>query len=53
LLVLLASYDPLTEQERAETIEALAAAVGWLRAEVATSITRKRAPRLELQLLPG
>jgi len=53
LLVLLASYDPLTEQEHVEAVEALQAAAGWLRAEVATSITRKRAPRLELQLLPG
>lgn len=53
LLVLLAAYDPLSEQERVETIESLRDAAGWLRAEVATSITRKRAPRLELQLLPG
>ncbi|WP_254513554.1 ribosome-binding factor A [Anatilimnocola floriformis] len=53
LLVLLTSNDPLDEQERQEVLDALGAAAGWLRAEVATSITRKRAPRLELQLLPS
>jgi ribosome-binding factor A len=51
LLVLLVPLDPLTAEEREATTAALAAASGWLRTEVATSITRKRAPRLLLQLL--
>lgn len=32
---------------------ALAAAAGWLRTEIAASITRKRAPRLTFQFLPA
>jgi ribosome-binding factor A len=53
LLVLLVPLDPLSEAERGETISALEIASGWLRSEIASAITRKRAPRLLLQLLPG
>lgn len=51
LLILLVPLDRLTADEREEITEALAAANGWLRSEVTTAITRKRAPRLLLQLL--
>jgi ribosome-binding factor A len=53
LLVLLVPLDPLTADEREEVTAALQIANGWIRSEVATAITRKRAPRLLLQLLPG
>lgn len=52
LLVLLVPLDPLTEAEREEVTAALEVAAGWLRTEIASAITRKRAPRLMLQLLP-
>ncbi len=52
LLVLLVPLDPLTDIEREEVADALQVAAGWLRSEIASAITRKRAPRLVLQLLP-
>jgi ribosome-binding factor A len=52
LLVLLVPLDPLTDVEREEVAAALQVAAGWLRSEIASAITRKRAPRLVLQLLP-
>lgn len=52
LLVLLVPLDPLTDLEREEVAAALQIAAGWLRSEIASAITRKRAPRLMLQLLP-
>lgn len=52
LLVLLFALDPLAAEEREEVVSSLEVAAGWLRSEVANSITRKRAPRLLLQLLP-
>lgn len=52
LLVLLVPLDPLTETEREEVTAVLEVAAGWLRTEIASAITRKRAPRLVLQLLP-
>jgi ribosome-binding factor A len=52
LLVLLVPLDPLTDIEREEVSVALHVAAGWLRSEIASAITRKRAPRLVLQLLP-
>jgi ribosome-binding factor A len=52
LLVLLVPLDPLTGEERSQVEAALQAAAGWLRTEVSSAITRKRAPRLVLQLLP-
>jgi len=51
LLILIVPLDPLTAEDREATNNSLAAATGWLRSEVATAITRKRAPRLLLQLL--
>ena len=53
LLVLLVPLDPLTAEERDAITAALQVANGWIRSEVATAITRKRAPRLLLQLLQG
>ncbi|WP_425616188.1 hypothetical protein NA78x_006127 [Anatilimnocola sp. NA78] len=53
LLVLLVPLDVLTAEERQQTEAALNAAAGWIRSEVTSDITRKRAPRLLLQLLPG
>jgi len=53
LLVLLVPLDSLSTEERAQTEAALHAAAGWIRSEVTRDITRKRAPRLLLQLLPG
>ena len=53
LLVLVVPLDPLTAEALHEVTEALATAGGWLRSEVASAITRKRAPRLLWQLLPG
>lgn len=52
LLVLVVPLDPLTAEDAAETERALQLAGGWLRTEIAGSITRKRAPRLVLQLVP-
>jgi hypothetical protein len=52
LLVLLVPLDPLTAEDALETERALQLAAGWLRTEIAGSITRKRAPRLVLQLVP-
>lgn len=53
LLVLLVPLDPLTTAEREAVAAALQGAAGWLRSEIAAAITRKRAPGLVLQLLPG
>lgn len=53
LLVLLVPLDPQTPENCREIERALQLAAGWLRTEIAGSITRKRAPRLVLQLLPG
>ncbi|QDU31723.1 ribosome-binding factor A [Anatilimnocola aggregata] len=53
LLVLLVPLDPLGDEERQATEAALNSAAGWIRSEVTRDITRKRAPRLLLQLLPG
>lgn len=51
LLVLLVPLDPLTSEEREAVTRSLEVAAGWLRSEVASAITRKRAPRLVLQLV--
>lgn len=53
LLVLLTPLDPLSPEERELTDAALETAGGWLRSEIASVITRKRAPRLVWQLLPS
>jgi len=52
LLVLLAPLDPQTAEDSAAIERALLLAAGWVRTEIAGSITRERAPRLVLQLVP-
>jgi ribosome-binding factor A len=53
LLVLLAPVVATADFDLAATTDALRIATGWLRSQVASSITRKRAPQLVFRVLPA
>ena len=53
LLVQVGPLTPDLELITAEVAAALDRAAGWLRTEVATAITRKRAPRLVFRFVPA
>jgi hypothetical protein len=53
LLVTVAPAAGAPPLDEAEVRTALARAAGWLRGEIAATITRKRAPRLSFRFIPS
>jgi ribosome-binding factor A len=53
MLVTVQPLDPDSAATEAEILSRLQGAMSWLRAEVAASITRKRAPNLVFQVHPA